>query len=234
MKKHLAIVIIAISLAAVITLAFSPRAISGTDSLRRRIHTFEGVIATITNSTIAVIKNNITIRLIAKGRWVLITDSAVNITTWTNAMGYISEGNAVVVAVNVPRGNGTLRVLIGLKQNRTILMRPILIRHLIQRSIHDEKEFTCTLLAKGDKLILVEARGIRMLAVIGGRWYKAGESETTWSNVSDEFRIGDRLWLCCERFLVLKPNFANLRIIVWGFSGAIIDIDSGTALLKVS
>lgn len=93
MRKHLAI-----SLVAVMILVFSPRAISRTDSFRRRIHTFEGEIATITNSTIAV---------------------------------------------------------------------------------------------------------------IGGRWYKAGEGETTWSNVSDEFMIGYRLWLCCERFLVLKPNFAK-------------------------
>jgi len=48
----------------------------------------------------------------------------------------------------------------------------------------------------------------------------------TWSDVADEFHVGDTIRLFCHNILVMKKEFSEIfgiDVFIWGYSGAIID-----------
>lgn len=91
------------------------------------------------------------------------------------------------------------------------------------------------LVDKGKNYMVLENDGRRVIASTRGKWIKAGGGEVTWSDVADEFHVGDTVRLFCHNILAMRKEFSDVFGIdgfIWGYSGAIIDLTSGTALSR--
>ncbi|RLE56053.1 MAG: hypothetical protein DRJ40_06495 [Thermoprotei archaeon] len=222
------------------TLAISTTTVSTVSGLKHRVKFIRAnvTIIEITENYIVVTYGEQVLNLTTRGMWLAISsENIVSAIPWSKAMEYVREGQAVVEGVVVKGVNATRSILLALKQGSTVLLRLRYLRHLVKKVVHDEKETTYRLLAKGDRFILVEksirGRKVKFLAHVGGRWYRAGYGFVNWTDVVDEFNIGDRLWMCAEGYAILRPNIAGIRVIIFGFSGAIVDLNTGVALVKV-
>ncbi len=203
--------------------------------LEHRIKVFKATIAEVTNNTITIQVNNTSIRLLSLGKWIIVSDGIVDFCKWNKIKGYVKQSEALVVVLTVRRMNKTLSILLGLRQENLTLFRPQLLKFAIYKRRHGTFEFACKLLAKGNSLILIEARKFKFITVVKGKWIKAGDGIVSWSDVVNEFNVGDRLWICCHNIVVFKPKFIRIfgvHGLIYGFSGALIDIDSGIALVK--
>ncbi len=201
------------------------------------INALNATIIEIGNSTITVGSNQFSGKLITIGKWIMLSKDEVGIRCWLEAKNSIEEGEAVMVMATVSRGNKTIDVLMGLKQNDVILVRPILMKHAVVKAKHGTFEFSCKLTDKRGPLLMIEKRGIKALVLVNpeSKWYKAGYGDVLWKDVIDEFNVGDTLWLCTHNIAVLRDDFSKIfgfKAIIWGFSGAIIDLTSGVAVAK--
>ncbi|MHC1629007.1 MAG: hypothetical protein ACXQTI_09285 [Candidatus Nezhaarchaeales archaeon] len=201
------------------------------------INVLNATIIEIGNSTITVESNQFSGELIAIGRWIMLSKNEVGIRCWLEAKNSIEEGEAVIVMATVSRGNKTIDVLMGLKQDDVVLVRPILMKHAVIKVRHGTFEFSCKLIDKMGPLLVIEKREIRALVLVNpeSKWYKAGYGDVLWKDVIDEFNIGDALWLCTHNIAVLRDDFSKIfgfKAVIWGFSGAIIDLTSGVAVAK--
>ena len=91
------------------------------------------------------------------------------------------------------------------------------------------------LVEKGKNYMILEKDGRRVIASTRGKWIKAGGGEVTWSDVADEFHVGDTVRLFCHNILAMRKEFSDvfgIDVFIWGYSGAIIDLTSGTALSR--
>lgn len=164
-------------------------------------------------------------------------EDEVGVYYWTRVKEYVEEDSALIVMVSISKGNKTFNVLLGLRQGGVFIIRPILIKRSVHKWKHGTFEFTCKLIGKRGYSLMVEKRGFRALVLINpeGKWYKAGYGEVSWKDVMNEFNVGDSLWLCTHNILILRKRFAEvfeISAIIWGFSGAIINLDTGVALAK--
>ena len=201
------------------------------------IRTAEVTITSIGNSTIVVIENGEAIELSARGFWCMITSDFVNRTVWAKAKDYISEGDATVVIASISRGGETRNLMLGLKQGDVILIKPILLKLWAERHVHTNRYLSVKgqIAYKGGNYLLIERNGLKALAVVGGKWVKAGAGNVTWEEVADEFKVGDTVRLFCHNILVMRQEFVEIfgiNAFIWGYSGAIINLTSGTALSK--
>ncbi len=232
MRKGLMVVLLATLLIAFVAYTYIPAA-----KPRPRVGVYEVTIVGVTNTTVTVTSGNVTEELIAEGRWLLVTDDTVDLLPWFEAMNQIERGDATIVVAKTSLSNETKYVLLGLKQGDRKLVRLILIKHSAVKHLHTRTYMSIRgkIALKGEKLILLDRNGTKGIVVVGGKWVKAGSGETTWSEVADEFNVGDNLRIFCHNILVLNNKFTEtfgIKFVVWGYSGAIINLDTGTTLSK--
>ncbi len=244
--KRLAIILILVVLAITPVYVYTLQAQTQEDKLlieklktldSSKIRVLNGTITSIANTTIVVKSGEFSGELIASGKWLLVTQSDVGTYHWMETMEYVREGDALIVMASVSRDNETLNALLGLRQGDTFIVRPTLVKYFTHERRHGTFEFTCKLVEKRGYSFIIEKKGFKALVFINpeGRWYRAGQGEVLWKDVVDEFNLGDTLWLCTHNILVFKSEFAEIfgiNAVIWGFSGAIIDLDTGIALAK--
>ena len=83
--------------------------------------------------------------------------------------------------------------------------------------------------------MILERDGHRVIALANGKWIEAGEEEVTWADVRDEFKPGDQIRLFYHDIAVFNEKFENLtgiKALIWSYSGAILDLTSGTTLSR--
>ncbi|MCD6536245.1 MAG: hypothetical protein J7K49_04350 [Thaumarchaeota archaeon] len=194
-------------------------------------------ITSMDNSTITVTtESGESMKLFAAGRWILISNEVKRL-AWTEARSYLQSGDALIVMTTLSKGNVSKNVILGVKQNDVILLRPLLIRHYVKAHRHAATylSFRGTLADKGENYMILERDGAKILAVTNGDWIKAGGGEVTWKDVSNEFQPGDEIRLFYHSLIVMKGEFAEnfgINGFIWGYSGAIIDLTSGTTLSR--
>ncbi|RLE62030.1 MAG: hypothetical protein DRN53_04725 [Thermoprotei archaeon] len=203
-----------------------------------KLEVYEVTITAVTNTTIEVTSESLTGELIARGKWIIMTSESIGLLNWSEAMGYVSEGSATVIVGTIVRGNTTYYILIGLKQGDVSLIRPCALKHYARRHIHTKTYMSIKgeISSKGENFLVLDRNGNKVLVMIGGEWIKAGEGEVTWSEVANEFRVGDTLRIFYHNLLILKSEFTEvfgISAVIWGYSGAIINMDTGTALSKI-
>ena len=201
------------------------------------IRVAEVTITSIGNSTIVVVEDGEAVELSAEGLWRMITSDFVNRTVWAKARGHISEGNATVVIASVSKEGETRNLMLGLKQDEVILIKPILLKLWAKRHVHTNRYLSVKgqIAHKGVNYLLIERNDLKALAIVGGEWVKAGAGNVTWEEVANELKVGDTVRLFCHNILVMRQEFVEIfgiNAFIWGYSGAIIDLTSGTALSK--
>ena len=194
-------------------------------------------IDSIDNSTITVVnESGESLSLFARGRWILISDE-VKAMPWIEAMNYVERGDALIVMTTLRKGNVTRDILLGIKQGDVILVRPSLLRHCAKGHRHSSTylSFRGEVVDTGENYMILERNGNAVLALANGEWVKAGGETVTWKDVSDEFRPGDEVRLFYHNIVVMNDDFAEnfgIKGFIWGYSGAIIDLTSGTTLSR--
>jgi len=194
-------------------------------------------ISSIDNSTVTITsESGESMKLFAAGKWILISDKVERL-AWTAARSHLEKGNALIAMTTLSKGNVSKNVLLGIEQNDIILLRPILIKHYVKAHRHAATylSFRGTLAGKGENYMILERDGAKILAITNGDWIKAGGGEVTWKDVSNEFQPGDEIRLFYHNLVVMKSEFAEdfgINGFIWGYSGAIIDLTSGTTLSR--
>jgi len=208
--------------------------------LKLEVKIFEGKITSVEEKTIKVESDEFTGELIAVGKWLLISDSEAGVYGWSDIREYINEGDALVVMTTISRKNETFNVLLALKQDDVILVRPIALRYYARGYKHTElyMGIYCKVVGRKGPYLLTEKKGVNGLLIVNpsSKWYKAGHGEVTWSEVVEEFKEGDYIRVFCHNVLVMKKEFSEkfgISFIIWGYSGAMIDLTSGVAITKV-
>lgn len=231
MRGYVAIGLLAVLLAAA---AVSMVVGSPTGRADARLEVFNATITSVTSTGIVV--EGVEGELVARGRWVVVAD-VVKLCNWSVASSYVGEGAALVAAVAVRRDNSTTYVLVALRQGDVALLRPLLLRRaaLAHRHTRIYMSVKGVLTSKGGNYMVLERGGRRVLAVVRGEWIKAGAGTVTWSDIQGEFRVGDEVRIFCHHVLLVRPRLSRIlgfNAIVWGYSGAIIDLSSGTTLSR--
>ena len=204
----------------------------------KSLDVLETKIVSVDNSSITVIgEDDEEISLLAKGKWIIISDEIIPKTEWIDAMSYVKESEAVVVMATITRGNETHYICLGLKQGEVMMFKPILLKVYAAGHKHTKTYMgpRGELVDKGKNYMILENDGRRVIASTRGKWIKAGGGEVTWSDVADEFHVGDTVRLFCHNILAMRKEFSDVFGIdgfIWGYSGAIIDLTSGTALSR--
>ena len=204
----------------------------------KSLDVLETKIVSVDNSSITVIgEDDEEISLLAKGKWIIISDEIIPKTEWIDAMSYVKESEAVVVMATITRGNETHYICLGLKQGEVMMFKPILLKVYAAGHKHTKTYMgpRGELVDKGKNYMILENDGRRVIASTRGKWIKAGGGEVTWSDVADEFHVGDTVRLFCHSILAMRKEFSDVFGIdgfIWGYSGAIIDLTSGTALSR--
>ena len=208
---------------------------------RLEVKTFEGRITSIGERAISVESDEFTGELIAVGKWLFISSEDAGVYSWSDVKQYVSEGDALIVMTTISRENKTLNVLLALKQEGVILVRPIMLRYYARGYKHTKlyMGIYCKVVGRRGPYLMVERNGFTglLMADPSGKWYKAGYGEVTWSEVVNKFKDGDLIRVFCHNILVMKEEFNEkfgISFIVWSYSGSIIDLTSGVAITKVS
>ena len=202
-----------------------------------RVEVFKAAVVSVTNSSITVVREEASEELAARGRWLLLSGDAVKVALWDEAKAYIGEGEALMVAASIDRGNRTISVLLGLKQGDVVLARPALLKRWARRHVRTKSYIGVRgeIVQKGSNYLLIQRNGRKGLVIVGGRWLKAGEGEVEWSDVAEEFRVGDTIRVFCHNVLLMNREFSEvfgIDAVIWGYSGAIVDLTSGVTVSR--
>lgn len=199
----------------------------------------EAVVVSTDNSNLIVMAGEETLELFAKGRWLVITNELIDRALWAGAKNYVVEGDALVAISSAKKEGETLNLVLGLAQGDTVLLRPILLKREAKRYVHTSNYVSVggRIVDKGKNYLVIERSGFKGLVAIGSesKWVKAGGGEVTWSEASGEFEVGDDVRIFCHNVLIMKEEFAGnfgISAFVWGYSGAIINLTSGTTLSR--
>jgi len=204
-----------------------------------KVKVFEGTITLVSNDSVTVESEEFSGQLFAKGRWFFIDGNYVGIKFWIKVYGYVEEGEALIVMASISKDNKTFNLLLGLKQEDLTLLRPIILKHSIRKHAHTNNYFGIygTILYKGNNYLLISNGEYKAVVVIGenSTWYKAGYGLVTWKEVRSEFNDGDRIRVFCHNILILNKELSKyfgFNAIIWGYSGAIIDLTSGVSITR--
>jgi len=203
----------------------------------KKIIAEEVVITSVDNSTITILRNSgEEMKLLARGRWIMISDEVREL-PWIEAKDYVKEGKAqaIILARNVE--NETKGILLGLRQDELTIFRPMLAKACAKRHRHTPiyLSFRGEIEKLGENYMILRRGDWRILALTRGNWTKAGDGEVEWREVSSEFNQGDRVRLFYHNLMIMNKFFAEnlgIRGFIWGYSGAIIDLTSGTTLSR--
>ncbi len=200
------------------------------------IEVFNARILAVGDSTITVEREGEEMELAAEGMWLMVAGKVAKV-EWSEAAGYIESREALVAMVTLNRGDSIVNVLLGLRQGGNIFIRPALLKRSAARHVHMRAYLSVRgeIAEKGENYLLIKRGDHMALVVTGGAWLKAGEGETTWEEASASFNPGDTVRVFCHNILVLRKEAAEafgIRAVIWGYSGAIINLSNGTALSK--
>ena len=196
----------------------------------------EASVTSVGDSSITVAMNGEEVELLTGGRWLLLGEYA-NKTSWIDAMNHVERGDALVAVLTIRGENATNRVLLGLKQGDLFLFRA----RFLERSVKKHLRTRVYMGVRGEiaekygNYFVIDRGGLRAYVFVGGSWRKAGDGEVSWSDVSEEFRIGDEVRIFCHNIAVMNDKFADsfgIKAFIWGYSGAIMDLTSGAAISK--
>ncbi len=193
------------------------------------------IVSVSDTSIIVTTEDGSSLELLAKGRWIVIDDRLV-FRRWANASRYVREGEAIVLVSTIERGNESVNIVLGIRQDGTTLFRPILLKVCAKGYRHTGMYMSVRgeLVEKGGNYMVLERNGHKLLASVRGEWIKAGE-RVKWEDVSSEFNVGDEVRLFCHNILIMNEEFSEtfgISGFIWGYSGAILDLTSGVALSK--
>ena len=205
-------------------------------SARRRAAFEEAQVTSVSSESITAVIDGSPVELRAGGRWLLIANGVLRKANWSEVAGLIGEGVATLAFIE--GGEGSTYVLLGLKQGDLFAFKPALLKLCARRWLHARIYLSvkARIVDKGSNYLVLERKGHRALAFIDGRWLKAGVGEVEWSQVNDEFKVGDEVRVFCHNVLLMNQGFEeafDLVGFIWGYSGAIIDLSSGTALSRL-
>lgn len=186
--------------------------------------------------SIIVKRGDKTLNLLSRGHWIIISDKLTK-TSWPEAKTYIETSESTIVSTHIERGDGALNVLAGIKQEDTFMIKPFLLKHWAEKRVHERSYLSVRgqIVAEGDNYIVIERNGLRGLAIVDGMWWKAGEGKLMWEEVADEFSVGDDVRIFYHSILVMNEDFYEtfeIKAFIRGYSGAIINLTSGTTLSK--
>ena len=207
------------------------------NDVRKAIVAEKIVITSINNSTITILRESgEEMKLLAKGIWMVISDKAEEL-PWIEAMSYVKEGEAQAIVIAKKMGNESKGVLLGLKQDEITLFRPMLAKACIKKHKHTPiyLSFRGEVEKIGENYMILRRGDQRILAITRGNWTKAGSGEVEWKDVSSEFNQGDQVRLFYHNLVAMNNLFAEnlgIRGFIWGYSGAIIDLTTGTTLSR--
>ena len=198
----------------------------------------QAVITSVSDNSVTVEVGGESLELPVEGRWLTISDK-LETTSWTSAKDLVSEGPATIAYATLTEGGAVAKqVLMGVKQGETALFRPVLLKLYAKKHGHTKHYFSIYgyVAGKGENYLKLERNGLTAIALVKGRWLTNGGNQATWTEVSSRFNEGDLVRLFFHNIMVFKDDFAeafNLKALIWGYSGAIIDITSGTILTRV-
>jgi len=200
------------------------------------IEKIQATIISVDNYTIIVDVNGEIREFFARGRWLIIANEITK-AFWIKAKEYVREGEALIITTSIIKEKETLNVLLGLKQDNTILIRPILLKYYVKRYMHTRTYMSVKgqIIDKKENYFLIEKEGFKGLVAVGGTWLKS-EEEVTWDDVAEEFKIGDTVRVFCHNILIMNDEFAEIfgiNAFIWGYSGAIADLTSGIVISKI-
>lgn len=203
-----------------------------------KIRVLNCTIVSISNTSVVVESSDFRGELVAKGKWFFICNDSLGLEDWSQVSGYVKEGLAQI-AVVFNTSNGTGSILLTLKQGDLRLFRYQLIKWGTIRKLSTRNYFGVygKILYKSENFLVVNIRGYRTVVFIGAesKWRKAGDGIVTWKEVSREFREGDTIRIFCHNIVFFKDTFARyvgFRALIWGYSGAIIDLTSGVSISR--
>ncbi|RLG03296.1 MAG: hypothetical protein DRN54_03130 [Thaumarchaeota archaeon] len=242
-KVALLTVIIAASLIISISGAYALNELSNPaddepiSDLKRKVVAEEVTITSIDNSTVTILRESgEQMNLSAKGRWVVISDEA-RVPPWTEAKDYVKEGTAQAIILAGNLENETEGMLLGLRQGEVTIFRPMLAKACARKHKHTSiyLSFRGEVEKIGENYMILRRGDQKILASTRGSWIKAGGGEVEWKDVSSEFNQGDQVRLFYHNLVIMNNFFAEnlgIRGFIWGYSGAIIDLTSGTTLSR--
>ena len=195
------------------------------------------------DSYVAVESDALSGKLVALGTWLYVHGAEAGRARWAEIKDRVSTGPAVAAVVEVERGDKRVLVLAGLRQGEIgeglLIVRPWLLRRCAERllSTRHYLGIYANVTVSTSHYMLVETRAGAALAILqpGSKWYVAGRGEATWSEVAGEFRKGDLIRIFCHNVLILSDEFAEhmgFKALIWGYSGAIINLTTGTTVCK--
>lgn len=203
------------------------------------VRIFNGTITSITSSNITIESDVFSGTLSTNGSWIYIDREIIKRGEWGGVYGQLSEGDAFIAMLSIEKDGRSLGILLGLKQNDILVFRTRILNHYTSRWMHTRNYFGIygKIVYKGENYIAINKDGRKILVIVGQEteWYKAGYGVVKWSEVRDEFNEGDTVRIFYHNILILDNRLAEylgFKAILWGYSGSIIDLDSGTALMK--
>lgn len=195
---------------------------------------FRGTIVSVTNTSVVVEGDEFSGELIARGMWIGVNESFIGRGSWIKVMGKVETKDSLIAMVSVEKNERTFNILLGLEQDGLTILRPRLFK-----VFHTKNYFAIygEIISKGTNYMVIKNHDRKVVVVINpdSTWYKAGQGVVTWSEVSGEFKPGDVIRVFYHNILVLRKNFRDsfgINAILWGYSGAIIDLTSGTSLVR--
>jgi len=207
--------------------------------VKYNVRIFNGTITSITNSNITIESDVFSGTLSTNGGWIYIDSELIKRGDWSSVYGQLSEGDAFIAMLSIEKGDRSLNILLGLKQNDILVFRARVLNRYTSRWMHTRNYFGIygKIVYKGENYMAINKHGHNILVIVGQEteWYKAGYGVVKWSDVRDEFNEGDTVRIFYHNILILNNRLAEylgFKAIIWGYSGSIIDLDSGTALMR--
>ena len=147
---------------------------------------------------------------------------------WSDAKNLFSIGDMVKITVaGFKRGNRIIPIALRISKDDFALVRQRLL--LYARGKGRNIAFKATLQYIGDKYIVLTRNTSKIVAIVTGKWIKAGNGEVDWSQVKNEFKPGDTIWIY-GKTIILRKTVENIRAII--LPQTLIDIDNGVSLIK--
>ncbi len=205
----------------------------------RKIQLIEGYIVHVSDSGITIYTREFNRSVSAEGNWIYIGEG-VGRANWTTIKDFIPRGRAKILVLNTFGEETSDAILLALKTEHLIMVRIGLMRRAVKvhRYSFDYQSLYGKIVKVGENYIILKRGEIKILVVIpeDSIWFRAGSGKDRWINYREVFSEGDILRIFFHDRVVFKDRFAKftgLKVVIWGYSGAIIDLTNGETLVRV-
>ena len=194
----------------------------------RRVVRGEVKILNISDRWIEIEGLNRTGKVYTLGKWIYIKENEFKSMDWSEAKNLFSIGDTVkIVIAGFKRGNRTIPIVLKMSKDDFTLIRSRLLRYDIGKG--RRLAFKATITYVGDKYLIVQRATNNIVVIVGGKWVKAGDGEVDWSEVKNEFKVGDSVWIY-GKIAPFKKSVENIRAIA--APQTLINIDTGISLIR--